>query len=68
VKLRRILADAGYSLDSVIDSWIDAGYLELSDSQRPRHQKNLRLNGTQTKVFAFTAEAISLGADPQESW
>jgi hypothetical protein len=67
-KLRRILADAGYSLDSVIDSWIDAGYLELSDSQRPRHQKNLRLNGTQTKVFAFTAEAISLGADPQESW
>ncbi len=64
-RLRRILADAGYSLDAVVDSWIDAGYLELSTSQRPAHLIKKRINGSQAKVFAFTTTALSVGFDAE---
>lgn len=62
-RLRRILSDAGYSLDSVVDSWIEANYLETKANQRPAHLINRRIGGGQAKVFCFTTAAVSLRTD-----
>lgn len=61
-RVRKILEAANYSMDAVLEGWLDAGYLELSPSQRPAHLIKRRMGGgTQTKMVIFTPEAIDLG-------
>jgi hypothetical protein len=57
-KARRILADAGYSLDAVLQGWIDAGYLELMESQRPKHLIKKKILGAQAKYLVFTPAGL----------
>ncbi|WP_043497033.1 DUF927 domain-containing protein [Streptomyces viridosporus] len=57
-KARRVLADAGYSLDAVLQGWIDAGYLELMKSQRPPHLIKKKILGAQARYLVFTPEGI----------
>lgn len=65
-RLRRILADAGYSLDAVAGGWADAGYLELNEKQRPPHLIPVRFAGGRARCFSFTPTALDLG-DVQEA-
>jgi hypothetical protein len=60
-RVRRILADAGYSLDAVVGSWVDSGYLETLKSQRPPHLVPRRFDGARAKCLAFTPAGISFG-------
>ncbi|WP_263170647.1 DUF927 domain-containing protein [Streptomyces sp. SCSIO ZS0520] len=60
-RARKILADAGYSLDAVVGSWVDAGYLETLKSQRPAHLVPRRFDGARAKCLAFTPEGIGFG-------
>lgn len=60
-RVRKILADAGYSLDAVVGSWVDAGYLETLKSQRPPHLVPRRFDGARAKCLAFTPEGITFG-------
>ncbi|MFH0243613.1 DUF927 domain-containing protein [Streptomyces sp. HK10] len=60
-RVRKILADAGYSLDAVVGSWIDAGHLETLKSQRPAHLVPRRFDGARAKCLAFTPSGISFG-------
>jgi hypothetical protein len=57
-KARKILADAGYSLDAVLQGWIEAGYLELMESQRPKHLIKKKLLGAQAKYLVFTPAGL----------
>lgn len=57
-KVRQILSGADYELDAVLQGWIEAGYLELSPSQRPRHLIKKKLLGTQAKYLVFTPAGI----------
>ncbi|MFF8910200.1 DUF927 domain-containing protein [Streptomyces olivaceoviridis] len=60
-RVRKILADAGYSLDAVVGSWVDAGYLETLKSQRPPHLVPRRFDGARAKCLAFTPEGMPFG-------
>lgn len=62
-RVRKILADSGYSLDAVVGSWIDAGYLDVLPSQRPPHLIPKRFDGTRAKCLSFTPEGITFGYD-----
>jgi hypothetical protein len=58
-KARKILADAGYSLDAVLQGWIDAGYLEQSGTQRPKHLIQKKIPGAQAKyLVVFTSKGL----------
>ncbi|MCU1616343.1 MAG: hypothetical protein JWO98_3883 [Frankiales bacterium] len=57
-KARKILADAGYSLDAVLQGWIDAGYLEVSDTQRPKHLIQKKILSAQAKYLVFTPKGL----------
>ncbi|MFD8640785.1 DUF927 domain-containing protein [Streptomyces zaomyceticus] len=63
-RLRGILSDAGYSLDAVVGGWIDAGYLELREKQRPQHLIPTRFDGRVAKCFTFAPKAFP---DDQEA-
>jgi hypothetical protein len=65
-RVRKILADAGYSLDAVVGSWVDAGYLETLQSQRPAHLVPRRFDGARAKCLAFTPTGIAYG-DQEEA-
>jgi hypothetical protein len=60
-RVRKILAEAGYSLDAVVGSWVDAGYLETLKSQRPPHLVPRRFDGARAKCLAFTPEGMPYG-------
>jgi hypothetical protein len=60
-RVRKILAEAGYSLDAVVGSWVDAGYLETLKSQRPPHLVPRRFDGARAKCLAFTPEGMPFG-------
>ena len=60
-RVRRILAEADYSLDAVVGSWVDAGYLKTLKSQRPAHLVPRRFDGARAKCLAFTPEGIPYG-------
>ncbi|MFI5755653.1 DUF927 domain-containing protein [Streptomyces sp. NPDC051569] len=64
-RVRKILADAGYSLDAVVGSWVDAGYLETLKSQRPTHLVPRRFDGARAKCLAFTPEGITFGGQDE---
>ncbi|QQC89863.1 DUF927 domain-containing protein [Streptomyces alfalfae] len=57
-RVRKILAEAGYSLDAVVGSWIDAEYLKTLKSQRPPHLVPRRFDGARAKCLAFTPEGM----------
>jgi hypothetical protein len=60
-RVRKILSEAGYSLDAVVGSWVDSGYLETLKSQRPPHLVPRRFDGARAKCLAFTPAGISFG-------
>jgi len=60
-RVRKILAEAGYSLDAVVGSWVDAEYLKVLKSQRPPHLVPRRFDGIRAKCLAFTPEGIGFG-------
>lgn len=60
-RVRKILAEADYSLDAVVGSWVDAGYLKTLKSQRPAHLVPRRFDGARAKCLAFTPEGIPYG-------
>jgi pyruvate/2-oxoglutarate dehydrogenase complex dihydrolipoamide acyltransferase (E2) component len=60
-RVRKILAEAGYSLDAVVGSWVDADYLKTLKSQRPAHLVPRRFDGVRAKCLAFTPEGIGFG-------
>jgi hypothetical protein len=60
-RVRKILAESGYSLDAVVGSWVDAGYLETLKSQRPAHLVPRRFDGARAKCLAFTPEGMPFG-------
>ncbi|AZM54140.1 hypothetical protein DMA15_17480 [Streptomyces sp. WAC 01529] len=60
-RARKILAEAGYSLDAVVGSWIDANYLKVLKSQRPPHLVPRRFDGARAKCLAFTPEGMPYG-------
>ncbi|MFJ8154843.1 DUF927 domain-containing protein [Streptomyces sp. NPDC094468] len=64
-RVRKILADAGYSLDAVVGSWIDAEYLKTLKSQRPPHLVPRRFDGARAKCLAFTPAGISFGDEDE---
>ncbi|MFE5662427.1 DUF927 domain-containing protein [Streptomyces niveus] len=65
-RVRKILADAGgYSLDAVVGSWVDAGYLETLKSQRPAHLVPRRFDGARAKCLVFTPEGIAFGGQDE---
>lgn len=64
-RLRKILEQAGYVLDSVIGGWLDAGYLDLRDNQRPKHLIPYRFAGSRAKCLVFLPTAFP--SDDQEA-
>ncbi|WP_328544608.1 DUF927 domain-containing protein [Streptomyces europaeiscabiei] len=60
-RVRKILAEADYSLDAVVGSWIDAAYLKTLKSQRPAHLVPRRFDGARAKCLAFTPEGMPFG-------
>lgn len=60
-RVRKILAEADYSLDAVVGSWVDAGYLKTLKSQRPAHLVPRRFDGARAKCLAFTPEGLTYG-------
>jgi hypothetical protein len=64
-RVRKILAEADYSLDAVVGSWIDANYLKTLKSQRPAHLLPRRFDGARAKCLAFTPEGISFGDEDE---
>ncbi|MEU2859896.1 DUF927 domain-containing protein [Streptomyces mirabilis] len=58
-RLRGILSNAGYSLDAVLGGWLDAKYVELRDSQRPKHLIPVTFeSGNKAKCIIFTLAAL----------
>lgn len=64
-RVRKILADAGYSLDAVVGSWVDSEYLKRLKSQRPAHLVPRRFGGVRAKCLAFTPEGLSFGDEDE---
>jgi hypothetical protein len=64
-RVRKILAEAGYSLDAVVGSWVDASYLKTLKSQRPAHLVPRRFDGARAKCLAFTPEGIGFGDEDE---
>ncbi|MET8693600.1 DUF927 domain-containing protein [Streptomyces bauhiniae] len=64
-RVRKILADAGYSLDAVVGSWVDAEYLKTLRSQRPAHLVPRRFDGVRAKCLAFTPKGLSFGDEEE---
>ncbi|MFM9594004.1 DUF927 domain-containing protein [Streptomyces scabiei] len=64
-RVRKILADADYSLDAVVGSWVDAGYLKTLKSQRPAHLVPRRFDGARAKCLAFTPEGLAYGDEDE---
>ncbi|MET8982105.1 DUF927 domain-containing protein [Streptomyces sp. NPDC004539] len=62
-RVRKVLADAGYSLDAVVGSWIDAQYVKTLKSQRPAHLLPRRFDGARAKCLCFTPSGIGYGDD-----
>jgi hypothetical protein len=60
-RLRRILADAGYDWDAVVEGWIGKEYLELRDKQRPAHLIPTSFDGGKARCFLFRARAFEVG-------
>lgn len=60
-RVRKVLAESGYSLDAVVGSWVDAEYLKTLKSQRPAHLVPRRFDGARAKCLAFTPEGIGFG-------
>ncbi|MGA5605951.1 DUF927 domain-containing protein [Streptomyces griseoincarnatus] len=60
-RVRKILAEADYSLDAVVGSWIDSGYLRTLKSQRPPHLVPRRFDGARAKCLVFTPEGMPFG-------
>ncbi|NUS74964.1 MAG: DUF927 domain-containing protein [Streptomyces sp.] len=60
-RARKVLAESGYTLDAVVGSWVDAGYLKTLKSQRPPHLVPRRFDGARAKCLAFTPEGIAFG-------
>lgn len=58
-RLKGILSEAGYSLDAVLGGWLEAGYLEQRDKQRPPHLIPVRVDGRVTKCFVFLPGALA---------
>ncbi|MFD0772632.1 DUF927 domain-containing protein [Streptomonospora algeriensis] len=60
-KVRKVLEDAGYSLEAVLGGWIDAGYVKTSENQRPAHLIPKRFGaGGRAKCLHLTRSAIDL--------
>lgn len=66
-RLKKILADAGYKLDAVEQSWVASGYLELSKTQKPAHKIPVRINGKQARCYVFTKAALESPDTTQET-
>ena len=66
-RLKAILAEAGYSLDAVLGGWIEAGYLELREKQRPPHLIPTRIDGHVTKCLVFVGNALADADTAQEA-
>ncbi|MGR3870950.1 DUF927 domain-containing protein [Streptomyces graminifolii] len=64
-RVRKILADSGYSLDAVVGSWVDGNYLKTLKSQRPAHLVPRRFDGARAKCLAFTPEGIGFGDEDE---
>lgn len=65
-RLRAILGDAGYSLDAVLGSWADAGYLVVKQEKgKPNFRIVTRFDGHPARCFLFTPAALVL--DQQEA-
>lgn len=64
-RVRQILAAADYSLDAVVGSWVDAGYVKTLKSQRPAHLVPRRFDGARAKCLAFTPEGIPYGDEEE---
>ncbi|MFE7509719.1 DUF927 domain-containing protein [Streptomyces sp. NPDC057540] len=60
-RVRKILAEADYSLDAVVGSWVDAGYVKTLKSQRPAHLVPRRFDGARAKCLAFTVSGMPFG-------
>lgn len=58
-RLRAILADAGYSLDAVLGTWISVGYLvEAIDRGQPTYRVSVKIDGRAVRCFLFTPAAL----------
>ncbi|MGW0942938.1 DUF927 domain-containing protein [Streptomyces sp. NPDC002623] len=64
-RVRKILAESGYSLDAVVGSWVDAEYLKTLKSQRPAHLVPRRFDGARAKCLAFTPAGIGFGDEDE---
>lgn len=64
-RVRKILAEADYSLDAVVGSWIDAEYLKTLKSQRPAHLVPRRFDGARAKCLAFTPTGMPFGDEDE---
>ncbi|MFE4311528.1 DUF927 domain-containing protein [Streptomyces sp. NPDC056891] len=60
-RVRKILAEADYSLDAVVGSWVDAEYVKTLKSQRPAHLVPRRFDGARAKCLAFTPAGMPFG-------
>ncbi|GGR37793.1 hypothetical protein GCM10010497_45810 [Streptomyces cinereoruber] len=60
-RVRKILAEADYSLDAVVGSWVDTGYVKTLKSQRPAHLVPRRFDGARAKCLVFTPAGMPFG-------
>lgn len=59
-RLRSILADAGYSIDAVLGSWIGADYLvSATDKGKTVYRVNVKIDGRAARCFVFTPAALT---------
>jgi hypothetical protein len=67
-RLRTILSDAGYSLDAVMDGWVNAGYLSSAvDRGKVTYRVVTRFDGRTARCFQFTPQALTLSDEAQEA-
>lgn len=65
-RLRGILDDAGYKLDAVLDTWIDAGYLVSAvDKKKVTYRIVTRFDGRTARCFQFTPLALGEPSEQQ---
>ncbi|MFE9920438.1 DUF927 domain-containing protein [Streptomyces sp. NPDC005774] len=64
-RVRKILAEADYSLDAVVGSWVDSEYLKTLKSQRPAHLVPRRFDGARAKCLAFTPKGMPFGDEDE---
>ena len=66
-RLRTILSDAGYSLDAVMDGWVNAGYLSSAvDRGKVTYRVVTRFDGRTARCFQFTPQALTLSDEARE--